>query len=439
MEKAPVKKAQLWHMNLGLLGINFAWGLQMANMSAIYESLGAQPEQIPILWLAAPLTGLLVQPIMGWLSDHTWCRLGRRRPYFLLGAILSAFALVFMPLSHSVVMAAALLWLLDAMVNVGMGPFRALIPELLPERQQKLGFTIQGICIALGSVFASFFPWLLQHVFHVPHEVVIQGVPVLIKLSFWFGAFILMATMLWSFFTIKEVAPVAKSATAFNFPTFFQHFKRDIVNMPTVMRDLSWVMMFSWTGMFCMFLYLPVAVIHKIFHATVGTALYEQGLVWVNVCFGAYSVFVLLASLILPWALARYTAKITHAVCLLCGGMALSAMWVIQTKIQALLLMLGVGIAFGSMLSVPYAMVSQGLPASKLGSYMGIFNLFIVIPEIIVSLGFGWVLDHLLGGERYMAVVFGGVCMLFAAILTLRVRSNVTAPDLDRYGVPMSS
>lgn len=424
MEKALVKRAQLWNINIGLLGINFAWGLQMANMSAIYESLGAAPEEIPILWLAAPLTGLLVQPVIGWLSDNTWCRFGRRRPYFLIGAIFAAIALIFMPLSHSIFMAAALLWLLDAMVNVGMGPFRALVPDLLPAQQQKLGFTVQGICIALGSVFASFFPWILEHVFHVAHTAVVKEVPVLIKLSFWVGAVVLIFSMLWSFFTVKETAPLVKPKNQFSFLQFLKQFKGDVAAMPIVMQDLSWVMMFSWTGMFCMFLYLPVAVIHKVFHASAGTSLYEQGLVWVNVCFGAYSIFVLLASLVLPWALSRYSSKITHAFCLACGGLALTSMFFIQTKWQVLILMLGVGVAFGSMLSVPYAMVAQGLPQSRLGSYMGIFNLFIVIPEVVVSLGFGWVMDRLFNGERYLAVVFGGICMLLAAGLTLRVRTT---------------
>ncbi|MBI5447583.1 MAG: MFS transporter [Gammaproteobacteria bacterium] len=424
MDKPHLKKAQLWHINLGLLGINFAWGLQMANMSAIYESLGATAEQIPILWLAAPLTGLLVQPVMGWLSDHTWCRFGRRRPYFLLGTIFCAFALVLMPLSHSLFMAAALLWLLDAMVNVAMGPFRALIPDLLPAQQQKQGFTIQGICIALGSACASFFPWLLEHVFHVAHATVANEVPLLIKLSFWVGACVLMVTMLWSFFTVKETPPAEPIQHDFSFRKFLRQFKHDVASMPVAMQDLSWVMMFSWMGMFCMFLYLPVAVIHRVFHAQIGTLAYEQGLVWVNVCFGAYSLFVLLTSLVLPWALMRYSPKVTHAFCLLCGGLALSSIVFIQTKWQVLCLMLGVGTALGSMFSVPYTMVSQGLPKAQLGSYMGIFNLFIVIPEIVVSLGFGWVMDHLLGGERYLAVMFGGVCMILAAGLTLRVRTS---------------
>ena len=422
MGKVETKKSTIWNLNLGLLGINFAWGLQMANMSAIYESLGAKPNQIPILWLAAPLTGLLVQPIIGWLSDNTWCRWGRRRPYILIGAIFSTIALFLMPLCHSIMMAAILLWLLDAMINVGMGPFRALIPDVLPVHQQKLGFTIQGICIALGSVLASVFPWILQHVFFVSHEVVVQGVPRLIQFSFWIGACVLIFTMFWTFFTVEETAPEVTMKSKFSIGAFLRNFKQACLNMPTVMKDLSWVMMFSWAGMFCMFLYLPVAVIHKVFHAEVGTAAYEQGLVWVNVCFGAYSVFVLFSSLMLPWLLSRFTPKFTYALCLLCGGLALASILFIKTPHQVLLLMLGVGIAFGSMLSIPYTLVSRSLPREKLGSFMGIFNLFIVIPEVIVSLGFGWVMEHLLGGERYLAVVCGGICMLLASALALRVR-----------------
>lgn len=423
MEKRFLANWQIWSMSFGLLGINFGWGLQMANMSAIYEFLGAKPDQIPILWLAAPLTGLLVQPLIGWMSDRTWCWLGRRSPYFLIGALLSSVALLLMPLSHNLWMAASLLWILDASVNISMGPFRALVPDILPLAQQTKGFMVQGILIASGTVLASALPWTLQHVFAVSTQSMLGKIPILVTLSFWIGAVIFISAILWTLFTTREIPPNPLN-NAIHDKLSLKTLLHDFCAMPRAMRDLAWVMMFSWMGLFCMFLYFPVSVTHRIFHGVPGSVAYAQGLAFAGLCFAAYGVFFLITSLLLP-AFARYcTKKSIHCFCLLCGGFALTAMSFVQAQWQLLAMMLGVGIAFASMQSMPYAMLSEHLPRHKLGIYMGFFNLFIVIPEIIVSLGFGWFIKYCLGGHRYLAVAAGGICMLLAAIFTLRIKET---------------
>lgn len=419
MQKNQLANWQIWSMSLGLLGINFGWGLQMANMSAIYEFLGAKPEQIPILWLAAPLTGLLVQPLIGWFSDRTWCALGRRRPYFLGGAILASIALFLMPLSSNLWMAAALLWLLDATVNISMGPFRALIPDMLPIQQHTRAYIIQGILIALGTVLASALPWFLQH-FQLVSTTTTQSIPNLVKVSFWIGAIIFLITIYWTVLTTQEIPPTPQEKLIKQ--NSLKEIIHDILHMPKTMRDLAWVMMFSWMGLFCMFMYFPIAVAHKVFGAEAGSTLYQQGLAWAGICFAFYGVIFLIASSCMPFFAKRFSIKKIYSICLACGGIGLIGAGFMLTKWQALFLMIGVGIAFAGMQSLPYAILASALPKNKLGVYMGIFNLFIVIPEILVSLFFGWIMTHILHGERHFAVMTGGFFMLFSAFLVFKVK-----------------
>lgn len=423
MQRNQLANWQIWSMSLGLLGINFGWGLQMANMSAIYEFLGAKPEQIPILWLAAPLTGLLVQPLIGWFSDRTWCALGRRRPYFLGGAILASIALFLMPLSCNLWMAAALLWLLDATVNISMGPFRALIPDMLPTQQHTRAYIIQGILIALGTVLASALPWFLQH-FQLVSTTSTQTIPNLVKVSFWIGAGIFLITIYWTVLTTQEIPPENQEKICVK-KNSLKEIAHDIFHMPKTMRDLAWVMMFSWMGLFCMFMYFPIAVAHKVFSAETGSALYQQGLAWAGICFAFYGVIFLISSSCMPFFAKRFSIKKIYSVCLACGGIGLIGAGFMQSKWQALGLMLGVGIAFAGMQSLPYAMLASALPKNKLGIYMGIFNLFIVIPEILVSLFFGWIMTHILHGERHLAVMTGGFFMLFSAFLVFKVKQYI--------------
>jgi maltose/moltooligosaccharide transporter len=422
-------------MNVGMLGINFGWGLQMANMSAIYEYLGAKPSQIPILWLAAPLTGLLIQPIIGYMSDHTWSRFGRRKPYFLVGGILSFLALIFMPLSIGIWMAALMLWLLDMSVNVCMGPFRALIPDVLPEGQKTKGFLIQAIAIAMGTVTASALPWILSHLFHLTAVASGQhAIPEVVKFSFWIGACVFLLSILWTFFTTKEYPP-EKSAIKRNHEaksksilhTLAEIFS-DLKSMPKKMITLSWVMTFSWMGLFCMYLYFPIAVANQVFNAKPGMVQYLAGQEWAGVCFAAYAVFFLLTSFILPFIAGKVSRRTIYGVSLAFGGIALTSILFVHTQYTLLWIMLGVGIAYAAMQSMPYAILSEVVPSEKMGVYMGIFNLFIVIPEIVIAVGMGWVMAHLLHDNREYAVVAGGLFMLLAAFLTILVKPTKRAP-----------
>jgi len=413
---------KIWNMNIGLIGINFGWGLQMANMSAIYEYLGAKPSHIPILWLAAPLTGLLIQPIIGCMSDHTWCFLGRRKPYILVGAILSSIALFFMPLSSTLWMAAVTLWILDASVNVSMGPFRALVPDLLPESQVTIGYIIQAITIAIGTVTASALPWILQNIFHVSSDS--GNIPLVVRWSFWVGALVFILSILWTTLSTQELAPdccVKKHWKETRVDMF-----HDIFHLPKKMWDLGWVMIFSWMGLFCMFLFFPIAVANNIFNAAPNTPQYLAGLEWAGLCFAIYAAFFLLVSFLLPYINKLISRKMIHVLSLACGGLGLVGMLLIHTKWALIWSMLGIGIAFASMQSMPYAMLANSLPEEKIGIYMGIFNLFIVVPEILISVGFGFIMQYILHNNRELAVVTGGIFMLIASLLTLRVKDVST-------------
>lgn len=431
MSKMRLSNWKIWNMNVGMLGINFGWGLQMANMSIIYEYLGAKPNQIPILWLAAPLTGLLVQPIIGYMSDHTWMRWGRRKPYFLIGGILSFLALIFMPMSVSILMAAIMLWVLDMSVNVCMGPFRALVPDVLPEEQRTKGFIIQTIAIAVGAVTASALPWTLGHLFNLSSmTTTANAIPFVVKLSFWVGAGVFLISILWTFFNTQEYPPTGlfKSFKVKNekihFAQIFTEIMHDFKSMPKEMIKLAWVMTFSWMGLFCMYLFFPIAVAHQVFKAEPGMPQYLAGQEWAGLCFAAYTLFFLLTSFLMPFIAKRFSRRNIYAVSLAIGGLALSGFLFVHSQYHLLWLMLGVGIAYASMQSIPYAMLSDVVPEEKMGIYMGIFNLFIVIPEILISVGMGFLMTHMLQNNREYAVVAGGIFMLMAAMVTLFIKAK---------------
>jgi maltose/moltooligosaccharide transporter len=428
MDKPPRTFWQIWNMSFGFLGIQFGWGLQMANMSAIYEYLGARADQIPILWLAAPLTGLIVQPIIGHASDRTWGWLGRRRPYFLAGAILSSAALILMPRSSTLWMGAGLLWVLDASINISMEPFRAFVADLLPEFQRTRGFAMQSLFIGLGAVIASALPYLLTNVFHVTGTATAGSIPFTVRLSFYIGAAAFLGAVLWTIFTTKEYPPdnleefhKEKNQRA-GLRTSAVEICASIREMPRTMRQLAWAQICTWLGLFCMWLYFPVAVARNVFGASdTKSALYSAGVEWAGVCFGMYSLVCFGFSFALPALARRYGRKTTHSLCLICGGLGLLSVAVIHTKYLLVLSMAGVGIAWASTLSMPYSILAGALPHEKTGVYMGIFNFFIVIPEITASLGFGWVMGHLLNNNRISAVVAGGVFFMLGAMLTQRV------------------
>jgi maltose/moltooligosaccharide transporter len=410
----------------------------MANMSAIYEYLGARPDQIPLLWLAAPLTGLFVQPVIGHMSDRTWGRLGRRRPYFLIGALLSSAALVLMPNSSALWMAAGLLWILDASINVSMEPFRAFVADMLPEDQRTQGFGMQSLFIGLGAVVASALPWLMTNVFGVMSTAAAGTIPLNVKLSFYIGAAAFLGAVLWTILTTREYPPDdleafrARQEAARGLFGGAAEIKDAIAHMPETMKRLAWVQVCTWAGLFCMWLYFPVAVARNVFGAPDETSpLYQAGVEWGGICFGAYSAVCFAFAPLLP-KLARVVGrKNAHSLCLLAGGLGLMSVAVIHNQFLLLLPMVGVGIAWSSILSVPYAILAGTLPAGRIGVYMGIFNFFIVIPEIVASVGFGWVMSHLLGNNRILAVIAGGVLLAAAAALMQRIE--------DRQGATTSA
>ena len=428
----PMSFWQIWNMAFGFLGIQFGWALQMANMSAIYEYLGADAHQIPMLWLAAPLTGLLVQPIIGHLSDRTWNRLGRRRPYFLTGALLASLALIAMPHSSALWMAAGLLWIMDASINISMEPFRAFVADLLPPEQRTRGYAMQALFIGLGAVIASMLPWLLYGLFPPGGDG--AAIPLAVRLAFYTGAVAFLTAVLWTIFTTREHPPEdmeafrRMKAEKTGVGAAVREIFHDVLAMPLTMRRLAWVQIFAWLGFFCMWLYFGVAVARNIFGGTPGTPEYDQGIAWAGNCFAMYSAVCFAFSFALP-AIARHLGRrLTHALCLLAGAVGLVSVAAIDDKYVLLLPMVGVGIAWASTLAMPYAILAGALPPGKTGIYMGIFNFFIVIPEILAALGFGTVLERLLtdesalvmhlgGDNRLAVVVIGGLSIAVAAAL----------------------
>jgi maltose/moltooligosaccharide transporter len=437
MQKPQLSFWQIWNMSFGFLGIQFGWGLQMANMSSIYQMLGAEESQLPLLWLAAPVTGLIVQPIIGYMSDRTWNRLGRRRPFFLIGAILASIALVFMPNSSTIWMAAGLLWILDASVNVSMEPFRAFVADKLPEVQRTQGFAVQSLFIGLGAVLSSALPFILTNWFGVAGTAPEGQIPPAVHIAFYTGAVAFLLAVLYTIFTTGEYPP--EDMAAFErmkaehkgVGGFFREFFHGLKTMPPTMRQLAWVQFFTWMGLFCMWIYFTPAIAHQVFGAVKDTPEYKdlvaQAGQWTGVSFSVYNGVCFIFSFILLALARKHSAKAIHIACLLLGAIGLISIAVITQKEVLLLSMVGVGIAWASILSMPYAMLSNCLPAEKMGFYMGVFNFFIVLPQITIALGLGEILAHFPQIDSLWVVVGGGVCFLLAALLTLRVRSSESA------------
>jgi len=427
MTKPNLSFWQIWNLSFGFLGIQFGWGLQMANMSAIYEFLGAKPNLIPLLWLAGPVTGLIIQPIIGKWSDKTWGPLGRRKPFFLVGAILASLALVLMPNSTALWMAAGLLWILDASVNVSMGPFRAIVADKLNDKQMTLGYSIQSVLIALGSVVASALPFILTTFFGFSLVSKAGQIPLAVKLSFYIGAAVFMFCILWTVFTTKEYPPEVLAASDDDRPCekgfsgSVAEFFTDLFHMPKTMRQLAAVQIFAWMGLFCMFIYFPVAIAHHVFLGKEGSIAYLNGVEWAGVCFALYSGVCFLVSMTMPFLTKIFTRKFTYSLCLLLGGLGLISVLFIHNKYLLILPMIGIGVMYASLMIIPYSILADILPRPKCGFYMGLFNLFIVIPEILISLCFGLIIFYFLNNSRLLAVGVGGGFMIIASLLALRI------------------
>ncbi|MEQ1859480.1 MAG: MFS transporter [Chthoniobacteraceae bacterium] len=419
--KQPLSFWALWNMSFGFCGLQFGWSLQGANMTAIYEYLGATPERIPLLWLASSLSGLLVQPLIGHFSDHTRSRFGRRRPFMLGGAILSAVALVLMPNSTSIWMAAALLWLLDAAINTSMHPFRAFVAETLPASQHARGFAMQSLFIGLGATVATALPWIMTNWFHVAASAE-KTIPASVRYAFYIGAAAFVGAVVWTVSTTRELPPdeAAPPRTG-----WLRALVRAVAEMPRVMWQIGLVQACSWLGLFCFFLYFPTAVARDVFGAAdEKSPLFREGLEWAGLCFSLFSVVTAAFSFILLAVSQRVSRRTIHTACLLIGAAGLAAMPAIHSKWPLLISMAAFGIAWASILSMPYAMLAGALPPHQTGIYMGLFNLFIVVPQLTGSLGFGWVMQHLLGNSRVSAVVVGGALLAAGAIATQFVREE---------------
>jgi maltose/moltooligosaccharide transporter len=419
---------QIWNMSFGFLGIQFGWSLQMANMSPIYEYLGAEPDKIPLLWLAAPMTGLLVQPIIGYYSDRTWTRLGRRRPYFLVGAILSSIALFLMPQSSALWMAAGLLWILDASINISMEPMRAFVVDMLPEKQHSRGFAFQSFMIGIGSVVASAMPWMLSNWFGFTHDGS-GGIPDSIKWSFYTGAVVLLVAVLYTVFTTKPYPPADMEAfKAFqkeaSIKGMFHEVFGAIAHMPDTMKKVALVQFFTWPALFLFWFYYGPAVAVGIFGAEPGTPEYTRGVEFAGLTQSFYNLVTFAVALALPFLAGRLGNPLTHIIGLLAGAAGLFSLQLIDNPNMLFLSMAGIGVAWASILAMPYAMLASSLPAGQTGLYMGIFNFFIVLPEIIASLFFGPIMEHVLDNDRMAAITVAGGLMVLAALLTLRIKKS---------------
>jgi maltose/moltooligosaccharide transporter len=441
MQKPRLSFWQIFNMSFGFMGIQFGWGLQLANMSGIYTYLGASPDAVPLLWLAGPMTGLLVQPIIGSMSDRTWNRLGRRRPYFLVGAILASIALFFMPDSSALWMAAGLLWILDASINVSMEPFRAFVADKLNVNQRTAGFVMQSFFIGIGASLANGLPYLFRQLGVTGATQ--SGIPLTVQYSFKIGAVVFLLAVLWTVFTTSEYPPEnieefermrrQTYGTARGLAKIFKiiaELLREIssafANMPKTMKQLAFVQIFTWLGLFCMWMFFGLTTSYHVFGArNAADPRFALGQEWGGNSFAIYSVVCFIIAFLLPKLAAATSRKTVHAISLICGGLGLVSVYFIQDRWMLLVTMVGVGIAWASILSMPYAILSGALPAARMGVYMGIFNFFIVLPEIVASLFFGRIIRAIFGENSTVAplymVVAGGVFLMIAAALVTLV------------------
>ena len=474
---------QIWNMCFGFMGVQFGFALQNSNVSRIFQTLGASLDDIPILWIAAPLTGLMVQPIVGYFSDRTWGRLGRRRPYFLFGAILATLALLAMPNSPTLWFAAAVLWLLDASINISMEPFRAFVGDQLPPAQRPSGYAMQSFFIGIGSVVASLLPWFLAQL-GIANSAAPGAIPDTVKYAFYAGAIALFGAVAWTVLSTREYPPEALAAfdTAPRPPSVpLQHarvrragllwstvggvalvavylsridkqlyllaggilaygvlqiavsFSRsqnmfativaDLQAMPITMRRLAIVQFFSWFALFAMWIYTTSAVT-EVHFATKDTSslAYNEGANWVGVLFAAYNGFAALAAIVIPWMTRRLGLRLSHLINLCLGGVGLLSFLLIRDPRWLLASMVGVGIAWASILSVPYALLSDSAPAKKMGVYMGIFNFFIVIPQLLAASVLGFLLKTFFANAPINALLIGGISLIVAGLCTLRIK-----------------
>ena len=435
-QKPKLSFWQIWNMSFGFLGIQFGFALQGGFMSRIFQTLGAEKEAIPMLWIAAPLTGLLVQPIIGYLSDRTWHpKLGRRRPYFLIGAILSSLALFFVPYSPYLWVAAGFLWVLDASINISMEPFRALVADKLNDEQRSYGFVVQTLIIGIGTWIASNLPWVVTKL-GVSNEAGPGVVPPSVKIAFAIGAFVFISSILYTIFTTSEYPP-DESKLENNHNSFVKDIFTSILEMPSTMKKLGIIQFFSWFAFFVMWSLATPALTEHVFKAPspimdqynmqieeeayqfeLDNKKYQDAADLVGSYMGTYG----LSSMAFALLLTLYTSKrrinrkMTHMISLLLGGSGFIIMRFIDNPNWLILSFMLIGISWGSILSMPYAMLSSSIDENKMGLYMGLFNMFIVFPQIIAALGGANFLSNLLGDDSINAMTLAGICLITAGL-----------------------
>jgi maltose/moltooligosaccharide transporter len=488
---------QIWNMSFGFLGIQFGFALQNANVSRIFETLGADVSDIPILWVAAPVTGLIIQPIIGYMSDHTWGWLGRRRPYFLTGAILASIAILFMPNSPTLWIAAGTLWIMDASINVSMEPFRAFVGDNLPDEQRTTGFSMQSFFIGIGAIVASFLPYAMTNWFNINNTAPEGQIADSVKFSFYIGGAIFLLAVLWTVFSSKEYSPqqlesfekdtphddlkTEKSNPVYTLKikyyrnsvvwilaglvfTFILYNSRlekelyilsfgllvfgliqlitgfflnagrrnglvdiieDLFHMPKTMGQLAFVQFFSWFALFAMWIYTTSAVTNHIYGTSDTTSkLYNDGADWVGVLMGIYNGFAAVMAFMLPVLARKTNRRIAHLIALFCGGIGLISFAFIKDPKMLIISEIGIGFAWASILAMPYAILTGALPQKKMGVYMGIFNFFIVIPQILAASILGVLVRHVFHGEAIYALVLGGISMIIAGLITILVQDK---------------
>lgn len=440
IEKPALSFWQIWNMSFGFLGIQFGFALQNSNASRILQTFGADVEHLSLFWLAAPITGMIVQPIIGHYSDRTWTKLGRRRPYFLVGALFAAFALMVMPNAHllayllpPIMIGAGMLMIMDASFNVAMEPFRALVADNLPDSQRSLGFSIQTFLIGAGAVLGSWLPYLLSEYLGVSKVAAPGEIPDNVIFSFYVGAATLVATLLWTIFTTKEYTPeelhrydpieIDTEEEKKGILTIFTDFS----NMPKAMKQLGLVQFFSWFALFSMWVFSTPAIaqhVYKLMPDDTSSSTYADAANWVGILFGIYNGVSAIYALCLP-RIAKWTSrKMTHAFSLVMGGIGLLSIYFIEDPTMLIFSMIGIGLAWGSILAMPYAILSSSIPARKMGVYMGIFNFFITLPQIINGFFGGIIVKELFGGQAVFALVMAGFLMIIAAVSVLYVQDK---------------
>jgi maltose/moltooligosaccharide transporter len=429
---------QIWNMSIGFLGIQMGFALQNANASRILQTFGADVEHLSWFWLVAPFTGMVIQPIIGHYSDKTWTKLGRRRPFFLAGAILASIGLILMPNADMFVSILPALWvgagflmIMDASFNVAMEPFRALVADKLNNSQQTLGFSIQTVLIGIGAVVGSWLPYVLTNWFGFEKSAEAGKVPFSLILSFIIGAVFLISCIIWTIIKTPEYSPEEQAAfegeeIETDKGSFFDIFK-DFGNMPKTMKQLGIVQFFSWFGLFSMWVYMTRAIAQHIYNLPASDSSSEQfndAGNWVGVIFGVYNAVSAIYAFFLPKMASKFGRKNTHSYSLIVGGLSLISIYFITDYRWLILPMLGVGFAWASILAMPYAILAGSIPAKKMGIYMGIFNFFITIPQIINGIIGGPIVKYLYDGQAIFAIVVGGVCFLLAAFSVRFVDDN---------------